>query len=192
MITEVNYMSDSLITKRALARSLKELCQYRNFEKISINDLTNKCGLNRQTFYYHFQDKYDLLQWLYYDELFADIENIITFNNWDQCLLKVLTKISQEKDFYISTINTNEQYFYQDLYNISQKCFYDAISKLDLEDSVSTQEKNFFSEFYAYGISGTVLRWIKTNMKTEPVKLAQGLKKIAIQSETFAANLLNN
>ena len=49
-------MSDSLITKRALAKTLKELCQYRNFEKISINDLTNKCGLNRQTFYYHFQD----------------------------------------------------------------------------------------------------------------------------------------
>ncbi len=90
-------MSDSLITKRALAKTLKELCQYRNFEKISINDLTNKCGLNRQTFYYHFQDKYDLLQWLYYDELFANIENIITFDNWDQCLLKVLVKIHQHR-----------------------------------------------------------------------------------------------
>ena len=99
-------MSDSLITKRALAKTLKELCQYRNFEKISINDLTNKCGLNRQTFYYHFQDKYDLLQWLYYDELFADIENIITFDNWDQCLLTVLEKIYQEKDFYINKMPT--------------------------------------------------------------------------------------
>lgn len=183
-------MSDSLITKRALAKSLKELCQYRNFEKISINDLTNKCGLNRQTFYYHFQDKYDLLQWLYYDELFANIENIITFDNWDQCLLKVLVKIHQEKDFYINTINTNEQYFYQDLFNLAQKCFYDAITKLDSDYSVSTQEKNFFSEFYAYGISGTVLHWIKTNMKIEPVKLTQKLKKIATQSEIFAANLL--
>lgn len=185
-------MSDSLITKRALAKSLKELCQYRNFEKISINDLTNKCGLNRQTFYYHFQDKYDLLQWLYYDELFANIENIITFDNWDQCLLKVLVKIHQEKEFYINTINTNEQYFYQDLFNLAQKCFYDAITKLDSNYSVSTQEKNFFSEFYAYGISGTVLHWIKTNMKIEPVKLAQKLKKIATQSEIFAANLLKN
>ena len=146
-------MSDSLITKRALAKTLKELCQYRNFEKISINDLTNKCGLNRQTFYYHFQDKYDLLQWLYYDELFADIENIITFDNWDQCLLTVLEKIYQEKDFYISTINTNEQYFYHDLYNLAQKCFYDAITKLDVNKTVSPQEKNFFSEFYAYGWS---------------------------------------
>lgn len=101
-------------------------------------------------------------------------------------------KIYQEKDFYISTINTNEQYFYHDLYNLAQKCFYDAITKLDVNKTVSPQEKNFFSEFYAYGIAGTVLRWIKTNMKNEPAKLAHGLKKIATQSETFAASLLNN
>lgn len=185
-------MSDSLITKRALARTLKELCQYRSFEKISINDLTSKCGLNRQTFYYHFQDKYDLLQWLYYDELFMEIENIITFDNWNLCLQSVLEKIYQEKDFYITTLNSNEHYFYQDLYNIAQKCFYDAINKLDLEHSVSVDEKNFFSEFYAYGISGTVVQWIKTNMKISPKNLAQNLKKIATQSEFFAANMLNN
>ena len=111
---------------------------------------------------------------------------------WDQCLLTVLEKIYQEKDFYISTINTNEQYFYHDLYNLAQKCFYDAITKLDCKQNRFPQEKNFFSVIYAYGIAGTVLRWIKTNMKNEPAKLAHGLKKIATQSETFAASLLNN
>ena len=182
----------SQITKNALATALKKLLSKKELSKITISNITEECGVNRQTFYYHFQDKYDLLQWLYYDELFIDIENIITFNNWDQCLLKVLKKIYQEKDFYISTINTNEQYFYQDLYNLSQKCFYDAITKLDTNNSISIQEKNFFSEFYAYGISGTVLQWIKTNMKTQPEKLAHDLKKIATQSEIFAVELLNN
>ena len=182
----------SQTTKKALAMSLKTLLKTKPLDKITIVDIVEDCEVNRQTFYYHFQDKYDLLQWLYYDELFADIENIITFDNWDQCLLTVLEKIYQEKDFYISTINTNEQYFYHDLYNLAQKCFYDAITKLDVNKTVSPQEKNFFSEFYAYGIAGTVLRWIKTNMKNEPAKLAHGLKKIATQSETFAASLLNN
>lgn len=188
----MNNMSDSLITKRALASTLKELCQCRSFDKIAINDLTSKCGLNRQTFYYHFQDKYDLLQWLYYDELFVDIEDIITFDNWDQCLLKVLEKIQQEKDFYISTINSYERYFYQDLYNIAQKCFYEAIVKLDINNTVPIEDKNFFSEFYAYGIAGTVVQWIKTNMKINPKKIAHSLKKTAIQSELFASTLLNH
>lgn len=48
-------MAESLITKKAIAGGLMELCQHKRFEKISIADITNICGLNRQTFYYHLQ-----------------------------------------------------------------------------------------------------------------------------------------
>lgn len=54
-------MSDSLITKKAIASGIKELTQKKSFNKISIRDITDQCGLNRQTFYYHFQDKYELI-----------------------------------------------------------------------------------------------------------------------------------
>ena len=53
-------MSDSLITKKAIAGALKTVCKEKAFDKISIADITAACGLNRQTFYYHFQDKYEL------------------------------------------------------------------------------------------------------------------------------------
>ena len=51
-------MPDSNITKHAIAAALKELCREKSFDKISIADITSTCGLNRQTFYYHFEDKY--------------------------------------------------------------------------------------------------------------------------------------
>lgn len=66
-------MSDALITKRAIATGLKELVDEKPFNKISIRDITEKCGLNRQTFYYHFQDKYELVNWIYYQEGFAPL-----------------------------------------------------------------------------------------------------------------------
>lgn len=47
-------MSESLITKKAIAAGLKELMKRKSFDKITISDITNECGLNRQTFYYHF------------------------------------------------------------------------------------------------------------------------------------------
>ena len=56
-------MSSSAITKSALCDSLKKLCEQKPFDKISISDITGECGLNRQSFYYHFQDKYDLLEY---------------------------------------------------------------------------------------------------------------------------------
>ena len=64
-------MSDSLITKKAIAQCLKNLAAEKSFLKISIGDITAACGLNRQTFYYHFQDKYELLDWIYYEECFV-------------------------------------------------------------------------------------------------------------------------
>ena len=87
-------MSESLITKKAIATALKSLILEKPFDKISIADLTKACGLNRQTFYYHFQDKYELLTWIYYTEGFAFVVEDITFENWDQ-------KIKDIKEYHI-------------------------------------------------------------------------------------------
>ena len=50
-------------TKRALAAALKELMAQNPIDKITIHDVTERCGIRRQNFYYHFQDVYDLLRW---------------------------------------------------------------------------------------------------------------------------------
>lgn len=179
----------SEITKKALSNSLQQLCKYKHFEKISINDITNDCNLNRQTFYYHFQDKYDLLKWVYYDDLFKDLMNTIHFDNWDQCLLQVLLKIHAKQEFYSNTINDNEYYFNEDLFNLSKSLFINAIDLFDLEHKVDKEEKQFFASFYAYGICGTVIHWIKTGMKESPEILAKKMKNIALNSEKFAYHI---
>ena len=47
----------SQTTKRALEASLKKLLLQKPLNKITINDITEDCGVNRMTFYYHFKDK---------------------------------------------------------------------------------------------------------------------------------------
>ena len=89
-------MSESLITKKAIATALKSLILEKPFDKISIADLTKACGLNRQTFYYHFQDKYELLTWIYYTEGFAFVVEDITFENWDQKILLLLNIMKKD------------------------------------------------------------------------------------------------
>ena len=60
---EGSIMSDS--TKYALARSLKKVLEKKSLDKITITDITDDCGVNRQTFYYHFHDIYELIEWMY-------------------------------------------------------------------------------------------------------------------------------
>ena len=58
-------MADSNITKKALANALKELMEEAPFDKINVAQICEKCHMNRKSFYYHFKDKYDLINWIY-------------------------------------------------------------------------------------------------------------------------------
>lgn len=55
-------------TKHALAAALKTLMAQKPFEKITINEITELCGMRRQNFYYHFSDVYELLRWMFDEE----------------------------------------------------------------------------------------------------------------------------
>ena len=105
-------MSDALITKRAIATGLKELVDEKPFNKISIRDITEKCGLNRQTFYYHFQDKYELVNWIYYQEGFAPLMEGVTFENWYLKVEDLLVLMKKEQSFYYSTISCDERGYF--------------------------------------------------------------------------------
>ena len=63
---DTDTMSDSNFTKNALAQSMKNLMRVRPFEKISVSDICVACGINRKSFYYHFRDKYDLVNCIFY------------------------------------------------------------------------------------------------------------------------------
>ena len=67
-------MADSNSTKSALADAMKKLMVCKSFAKISISDLCEECGLNRKSFYYHFKDIYDLLEWIFANEVVKKIE----------------------------------------------------------------------------------------------------------------------
>ena len=58
-------MADSNITKSALASALKELMETTPFAKITVSDICAKCNMNRKSFYYHFKDKFGLVNWIY-------------------------------------------------------------------------------------------------------------------------------
>lgn len=74
MERKANAASDQ--TKYALAAALKELMAQKPIDRITIHDLTERCGIRRQTFYYHFEDVYDLLRWMFQAEAVALLTHI--------------------------------------------------------------------------------------------------------------------
>lgn len=115
-------MSDSNITKQALANALKELLEERSFEKIRVYDICGRCHMNRKSFYYHFRDKYDLVNWIFDTEFVA--------------LMKAHQPDDSEKGFSIEdqwqSLEIACNYFYEN------KRFYRKVLSVQGQNSLSS------------------------------------------------------
>ena len=92
----------SEITKRAFASSLKKMLAKRPLEKIRVIDITEDCGVNRQTFYYHFKDIYDLLEWVYTNEATKALGGKKTYETWKQGFKQIFQYILNNKEFTLN------------------------------------------------------------------------------------------
>ena len=169
-------MSESSITKRAVAQSLKSLMREKDFGKISVSDITLRCGINRQTFYYHFADKYDLLNWIYYHELFADAVEGLELSNWDAKFLELLKAMERDGSFYQHALRINGEGAFSDYLFLIMKQLIAALMP-ELEE--------FGRDFYAYGMVGVIVRWATDGMSIPPARIAE-------QTRAFLAGTTEN
>lgn len=180
-------MSDSLITKKAIAAGMKELTKKKSFDKITVSDITEICGLNRQTFYYHFQDKYELVDWIYYNEAISIIINELDYDNWDALVLQFLAKIKEEDYFYINTLKASvENEFREYLFKVTVELLCDIISQITANSGAAEKDIRFIAEFYAFGIVGVIVAWAQHGMKETPEYITAQLKNLVYGTEKYA------
>lgn len=173
-------MSDSLITKKALASALKQLMERKSFEKITVSDIAEECGLNRQTFYYHFQDKYDLVNWVFYNDVVARVLHNDPYTNWSDVMLDVLCIMRQNKTFYIKTLNTSGQNTFQDyFFSVTKDLLLEIIEETAAgtkgRKDLDEEDKNSLAEFCAYGLVGMTMQWARKGMKESPQQIVERL-----------------
>ena len=83
----------------------------KELSKITISNITEECGVNRQTFYYHFKDIYDLLEWIFTNEVIEEIDNEIE-ENWQQKFIYIFEYVIQNKEFIKNVYSSgSKEYF---------------------------------------------------------------------------------
>ena len=96
-------------TEIMLAESFKELVLRQPIEKITIKEITEKAGVIRPTFYNHFQDKYELLEWIILTDLLEPIRPLIENKMVSEALLLLFMNIEKEREFYKQTVRLEGQ-----------------------------------------------------------------------------------
>ena len=92
----------SQITKKALEASLKNLLLKKPLNKITISDITEDCGINRMTFYYHFKDIYDLVEWACIEDASKALEEKKTYGTWEQGFIQLFYAVRANKPFIMN------------------------------------------------------------------------------------------
>lgn len=176
-------MANSNITKKALASSLKELGSTKILDKITVADITEHCGVNRQTFYYHFDDKYELLNWIYTEELFKPLTKDLNFFNWGDKLVELFKYMKNKKSFFMNTIKSSNNFFADYMDRVLMELLHKAIKDLDLYNHLEEKEKDIYARFFAYGLTGVIVDWTMKGMKMDEVELSNTLQKMIINTE---------
>lgn len=169
----------SSITKVALADSLKKLLQIKTLDKITVKDIVEDCGVNRQTFYYHFHDIYDLLGWFFIKEAEKIVGNKKTYTTWQQGFLQAFKYVNNDKKLIINAYNSiGREYLENYLYSIVYELLKDIVEEKAEGMDVSDEDKKFVADFYKYAFVGLSLEWIRMGMKDDPELIIEKLSKL--------------
>ena len=149
-------MADSNITKKALAGALKELMDTKPFQKISVSDICERCQMNRKSFYYHFKDKYDLMNWIYDTEFIGVAKNKNYQSGWELAE-DVCEYFYDNRDFYRKALRIDEQNCFSEHFRgIAVIILYNDLGKFFGEDD----DLSFYVDFYADALVCAIKRWL--------------------------------
>ena len=158
----------SLTTKKAISYALKDLLKTNPFSKITINDIAASCNINRQTFYYHFLDKEDLVEWICKEEIGSVLDNQDTIKSWQEKFLSIFALMLKEKNFIINIYHSvSLEILRKNLYEMIYPIIYSEIEEQVKEKNLTKQDKVFIANFYKYAFVSIVLEWIGKGMEED-------------------------
>lgn len=155
----------SLTTKKAIAYTFKDLLEEKPFNKITVNDIANKCDINRQTFYYHFQDIRDLVEWICIDEVDNILEKKDGCKKWEDKFLLIFKIMEKEKNFVKNIYHSvSVEVLRSSLYRLVYPIIYSEIIEKSKGKNLREEDKKFITDFYKYSFVSIVLNWVNNGM----------------------------
>lgn len=159
----------SQLTKYALAQSLQKLLKERPLDKITIKDLVEDCGVNRQTFYYHFQDIYDLIAW----SLNTEIDELLKSKDTQNSDLKkqlslVFRYFEDNRQIILNGFDSVNHMQYENIVEeYARTHLKEKLALVPKSAFLSEEECAAILDIYSCGFSGLFLKWIELGMPQE-------------------------
>lgn len=174
-------------TKKQLAAALKECLTVKPLKSITVADITARCGMNRGTFYYHFYDKQELINWIYHMEITEPTRKILAEppESWSEISIFGLQIMQQNREFYLQAMrlegqNSLRSYIKSEI-ETNWSIMVERYKSL-CRSQQAAESLTFYASFMANGAWAMLMKWVDTGMRESPENLSQLLDGIGGQS----------
>ena len=159
-------------TKRAMADALKKLMTQKPLDKITIQELMEQCGMKRQNFYYHFEDIYDLLRWMFQEEAVSLLEQREGALLWQEGLLQLFRYLQENRKVCLCALKSLgrdyvKRFFRENIYDI----IYRSVEQMEEKLGGSENDAEMLTHFYVISLAATVESWLYEEIGQTPEEL---------------------
>lgn len=176
-------------TRDAIIQAFDQLLDEKPVNKITVKDIVGRCGINRNTFYYHFADIPALVE-----EIMEEMADHLIHNHFQpghpiECIRPVIQYASRNRNKVLHVYRyVSRETFLAYLNRIVLYLVQDYFSKMDADGSRSAENIAALTQFYKCAIVGLVLDWLEGGMKDDIMALAQRLCDLLSGTGKLALN----
>ncbi|MGI6217811.1 MAG: TetR-like C-terminal domain-containing protein [Coriobacteriales bacterium] len=160
----------SNLTEKAIIQTFTDLLSKKPLEKITVTDITSVCGINRNTFYYHYHDIYDLLDKI----LLAEEEKIKKLakqdlSTWKMAVLEATKFAREHKEAVYNIYNSRSRDKFANYLKDSLYITMSQFTEMQAEGlDVDQGTKHNIAVFCTSAIQGLTLNWLQDGMDDDP------------------------
>ena len=161
----------ALFTRKAIMDSCLRLLEERSVDKITVKDIVEDCGINRNTFYYHFQDLPALIHAIFMEDAEKIIQESLVINSMWECFERVINFALKRRRVVMHVYHSSDRAVYeQKLFMICNHTVTQYVEKLagDLHNpQIQENDKRIIIQAYSCECYGHILIWVNDGMKEE-------------------------
>lgn len=168
-----------------LAESLKKLTEKKAFAKITVKDITDAAELSRPTFYNHFQDKYQLLEWIFVSEVIEPTRLLMENNMTTEAVILLFSNVQRDREFYQEVIQTDGQNSFGEIVGsgfqrLLGQFFDERIDPAKVESFWQTPEN--LAKYYSWALRFALFTWLEEGVPVSPREMAEVLRALMTTS----------
>lgn len=167
-------MANTGITKSAIAAAMKQLMQATPFDRITTADILQAGSISRKTFYYHFRDKYDVVNWIFETEIVGGIMECTSLDSWHEASYRMCRYFRDNCAFFKNAVNAKGQNCFIQFLHVMVVGQMERLCRSAREEGkLDDADFRFLVEFYYNAFIGVFIPWVKDDMSEDPDNLVR-------------------